>query len=626
MEEESFSDESVAEVMNKYFISIKVDREERPDIDEIYMRSSLLINGSGGWPLNVIALPDGRPVFAGTYFPKNRWINILKQTAYLYKENRDELERAAGTIGAGLINIERSSLLSRIDKNKEKPFEINKDVIKSTLDNVNGGLSGAPKFPMPSFIDFIMEYYSHTNEKFAADFLNLTLIKMAYGGIYDQLGGGFARYSTDNHWKVPHFEKMLYDNAQLLSVYSRAYRVSKKKLYIDVMYGIVSFLDKELKSTKTPKGMSIYYSSIDADSEGEEGLFYTWKFNEIKKAAEGNSEIIKNYYNLEKNGNWEDGRNIFFRKRSSGEIAKEFNISTEKLNSIVGKFKIKMGMLRNKKVRPRTDTKILTSWNAMLVSGFVDAYKTLGDKVFLKKAEGIVNFILRRLVKQDGTVFRSYSFVDKNPAINGFLDDYSYVIRAFLDLYSVTFDEKYLEESKKILNICFARFYDKKSGMFFFSEEPVVSHFRRTREVSDGVIPSSNSIMASNLIFLGEIYFNDYYIKTAKKMVDLMKQKAQKNPAFYAKWGSIAMNFGDNLIEAVFTGTNALKNSLLFSNKLLPGIVIAGKNITSKLPILKNKGAAGKSLIYICRNRTCLMPVSTVQEALKLLKIKNNDK
>ncbi|MFT5386272.1 MAG: hypothetical protein ACI81W_003685, partial [Saprospiraceae bacterium] len=377
MEHESFEDTTVAKIMNDNFVSIKVDREERPDIDDVYMSACQLSSGKGcGWPLNAIALPDGRPVWAGTYFPKKQWLEVLDYFIKISAEEPEKLEEYAKNL-TGELKSGENIVINTADQNfnKETLDEITKAFLKN-IDFKKGGRTGSPKFPMPNNYEFLLGQYYHNDDQQALDAVSTTLNKMANGGIYDQIGGGFSRYSTDDLWKVPHFEKMLYDNGQLVSLYAHAYKATKNPLYKKVVEETLDFIKREL----TDKSGG-FYSSLDADSEGEEGKFYVWTQEEIDAVfkEEKTNKIFKDYYAIVARGNWEDKKNILLRSKDIEEIAKDHKLSVEEITTIIDQAKTTLMAARDKRIRPGTDDKILTSWNALMLIGYIDAYKAFGD-------------------------------------------------------------------------------------------------------------------------------------------------------------------------------------------------------------------------------------------------------
>jgi len=463
MEHESFEDTTVANLMNEFYVSIKVDREERPDVDQVYMDAAYIITGRGGWPLNIIALPDGKPVYAGTYFRKDDWLKVLDYFKDLYIKDPGMFEQEASKLTEAIKSIRIPGI-----NNEDTLFtkdELNSvfNGVMSNIDHDEGGTNGAPKFPMPDIYKSLLTFYFHTNNNEALNAVTITLNKMALGGIYDQLGGGFARYSTDDKWIVPHFEKMLYDNGQLVSLYSLAYKVTGNKLYKKVVYETIDFVEREL--TDNSGG---FYSSLDADSEGEEGKFYVWKKEEIDKLLGSDAELFCDYYSVEEGGNWEN-KNIFFISEEKSDLLEKYGMEEKEFDNKIAGMKNILLKEREKRIRPGLDDKILTSWNALMICGYVDAYSAFSEKKFLDAALMNGNFILNNLMKEDSRLDRN--FKESKSSINAFLDDYAYTIEAFIKLYEVTFDETWLNKAKSLTDYALQHFNDNESGFFFFTSD-----------------------------------------------------------------------------------------------------------------------------------------------------------
>ncbi|MGH2552944.1 MAG: thioredoxin domain-containing protein, partial [Chitinophagaceae bacterium] len=613
MEHESFEDTVVAKLMNENFICIKVDREERPDVDQVYMTAAQLISGSGGWPLNALALPDGRPFFAGTYFPKERWMKLLQYFIEINNTRREELLKQATEITKGIHVVEHIPFKKDDQDFSMHGLDAQFNNMKPGIDFVKGGPNRAPKFPMPANWDYLMHYYYVSGNKDAWNAVTITLDQMALGGINDQLGGGFARYSTDKNWLVPHFEKMLYDNAQLMGLYSHGYQLTKNPLYKNVVYETHEFIKRELTS---PEGG--FYSSLDADSEGEEGKFYVFTKDEIEKALGTEAPLFINYYNINNSGNWEHGKNILHRNESDDLFAKKNNIPVETLPKKINSAKEKLMKVRNKRVRPGLDDKILTSWNALMLKGYVQAYRAFGDDDFLKAAISNAKFLMKNLIHDNGEIFRNYK--NKMSSINGLLDDYAFIISTFIELYQATFDEKWLLEADKIMGYVLEHFYDPASGMFFYTHNKYSDLIARKMELSDNVIPSSNSEMARNLFALGQFFYKDDYISKARQMLVNVKDDVEKNIAFYSNWGMLEIDFVAPPYEIAIVGKNfeALRKEM--DKYFLPGVLLSGGNSEGRLPLLENKQAEGKTLIYVCRDKTCKLPVTDVSKAMEQIK------
>ena len=616
MEHESFEDDSVAQVMNDFYVSIKVDREERPDVDQIYMDAAYMITGRGGWPLNVIALPDGRPVYAGTYFSKNDWIRILLYFKDLYQKEPETFHTEAGKMIDAIKGMKIPGLANGDSKFTKQDIKESFEKIISHIDFSNGGTNGAPKFPMPDIYQFLLKYRFHSKDSKALEAVQITLDKMANGGIYDHIGGGFARYSTDDIWKVPHFEKMLYDNAQLVNLYSNAYKVTGKELYKNVVYETLDFIEREM--TDESGG---FYSSLDADSEGEEGIYYVWTKKEIENLLGKNSEIFCEYYSVTSIGNWENS-NILFITQKKDDLLKKYQINEETFNRIIGESKKILFEERYKRIKPGLDDKILTSWNALMLKGYVDAYTAFGEKNFLAIALKNAEFILKKIMSEDGRLNRNYK--NGKSSINAFLDDYSYTIEAFISLYEATFDEQWIFIAKKLADYVILHFPDSKSGFFFYTsdiDEPLIT---RKIDFSDNVTPSSNASMATGLMKLSKFFYDAKYEEFVDRMFSSIRQYAKENPLYHAYWLGSAINISFPFYELGIVGDKFESERGKIGRMFLPNIILFGGNTQNNLEILSNRFIPDKTLFYICENRVCKLPVEDSDKAIEQI-IENNN-
>ena len=617
MERESFEDTVVAKLMNEKYISIKVDREERPDVDNVYMNAVQLMTGSGGWPLNVVTLPDGRPIWGGTYFSKDQWINALDQISKLYEKDPGRLISYADQLEEGVKSLDI------IELNKSKA-NFNLDIMKEYLNNWSkkfdleyGGLAGMPKFMMPNNLHFLLKYSYQTNNTEIQDFVNLTLKKMAFGGVYDQIGGGFSRYSVDNKWHIPHFEKMLYDNAQLVSLYSDAYKATKNELYKKVVYKTIDFVNSELKDESGG-----YYSSLDADSKTingalEEGAFYVWTEKELKITLKDDYTVFSNYYNINPYGYWEDDNYVLIRSEDAQKIATIHNLSVLELEQIIKNCNSKLIKVRNKRGKPRLDDKILTSWNGLMIKGFVDSYKAFNKPEFLNSAIDNAEFIVKNLYSEDGQLLRNYKNGKSN--INGYLEDYSAIISGFLSLHEVTLDEKWLKYSKQLTEYVYKHFYNEKTKMFYFTSDLDEKLLSRTVEFRDDVIPSSNSIMANNLFLLSHYFDNQDYLETAIKMLNNISPEIDPYPNGFSNWLDLMLKISDSFYEVAIVGEDAVSKTIEINKSFKPNKLIIGSLNDSDLPLLKNRYVNNDTFIYVCVKKACKLPVKTSEEALDLL-------
>ncbi len=609
MEHESFEDTAVARVMNENFICIKVDREERPDVDQVYMTAAQLITGSGGWPLNAIALADGRPFYAGTYFPKAKWVQMLEYFVDMQKKEPEKLLKSAEQVTNGIHatevvtfkDVEKTFTLADLDKQFSS--------MKPNLDFKKGGANRAPKFPMPSNWEYLLHYNYLTKNEEALKAVTVTLDNMALGGIYDHLEGGFARYSTDANWHVPHFEKMLYDNSQLVSLYAHAYQVTENPLYKKVVYETLEFVEHELTS---PEGA--FYSSLDADSEGEEGKYYVWTKAEVDKLLGADAAVFSAYYNITAAGNWEHSNSILLRDETDEAVAKKFNLTVSALKNTIDASKAKLMKVRGARVKPGLDDKVLSSWNALMLTGYVQAYRVFGEEAFLDKAVKNANFLLKNAIADNGEMTRNYK--NGKSSIKALLDDYAFAISAFIELYQATFDEKWLTEANKITGYAIAHFFDPKSKMFFYTHNQYSNLISRKMELSDNVIPSSNSEMAKNLFLLSHFYYNEDYIGKAKQMMINVEADVQRNIYFYSNWGILQAWLTSPLYEVAIAGSEFKGKRQDFDRYYLPNVIFLGGIGEGSLTLLENKLIAGETTIYVCRNKTCKLPVKEVEKAL----------
>ena len=591
MEHESFEDDVVARIMNDHYVSIKVDREEHPDVDQIYMDAVQIITGRGGWPLNAICLPDGRPIYAGTYFPKEQWKQILVYMTDYFHHNRDEVMERAAEITRGIKVLDNIPLIKDttfLAADRVAMF----DKIDKSWDYEKGGRRGAPKFPMPVTMQYLLQNYHYTKNDKALKAVTVTLDNMMQGGIYDHVGGGFARYSVDDTWTIPHFEKMLYDNAQLVSLYSAAHQITGNE-------SSKGYIEREM--TDESGG---FYSALDADSEGVEGKYFVWTYNELKSILGNDFDSFCQYYDVTQEGNFEHGY-INLRLQNSLQYPSD-------------QWRAKLMEVRNKRIRPGLDDKMLTSWNALMLKGLIDAYNAFGEERFIQMALNNAAFIKKNCIKEDHSINRNYK--QDRSTINGFLDDYSFTIEAFIALYQATFDEQWLETAKHLADHAIQHFYSGERGVFFYTsinDDPLIA---RKTETSDNVIPSSNSSMAKSLLILGHLYDNGHYLRLSRQMMMNLKENALTHTAFYANWAMLMDSMIDTPSETVIAGDDALQLRKEIAKNYLPNTILMGCTSDSKLPLLQGKNKARETWIYVCKDKTCSLPVTTVENAISQIK------
>lgn len=620
MEHETFMDEKTAKIMNEFFVCIKVDREERPDIDQVYMSAVQLMTGSGGWPLNCFTLPDGKPLYGGTYFPRNNWDEVLIKLKDFYSQNPDKAIAYAEELASGINQPEIISTEKTSGDFSPDTLNLSVATWKKYLDNTEGGPARAPKFPLPDNYRFLLRYASTNSDSYLLDHINLTLKKMAYGGIYDQLAGGFCRYSTDSMWKIPHFEKMLYDNAQLISLYSSAYKLTQNPEYKQIAEETILFLKKDMSD-----GNGSYYSAIDADSEGEEGKYYVWTKEEISAlklpvCGKANSlELLKEFYNINDTGYWEKNNYILLRKKTNEEIAEKFQVNLIELEQFISEAKNILLKKREERIRPVTDKKVVTSWNALQITALCEAYEAFGKVGYKDEAIVCANRLLRESTNSEGVIVHTVSKKSTNAI--GYLEDYSFTISALIRLYEITFDESWLDKAKTFSEYAISNFYDKSDGLFWFTSKNGSKLIARKKEIQDNVIPSSNSEMAHALYKLSVLYDDERLNEISTRMLSATVENLTRYPSSYSNWMNLYMSKIHPTDEVVFMGEKSEAERKQVSSHYLPNAIFCG-SVTAKsnLPLLENRFVTGKTLIYLCRNRTCRLPVESSSDAILLLK------
>lgn len=618
MEHESFENNDVASTMNAHFISIKIDREERPDIDGLYMKVVQIITGQGGWPMNVVMLPDGRPIWGGTYFKKNDWIAALEKINQLYKEKPEVILDYAEKLYKGLKTI------SIIPKNKTetdfnfKTINLLVEKWKKSFDFDYGGMARTPKFMMPTNYEFLLQFGYQTKSKPLLDFVNLTLTKMAFGGLFDTIGGGFSRYSVDMKWHIPHFEKMLYDNGQLVSLYANAFKLTGNPLFKKVIEKTLTFVEREWL---TKEGG--FYSALDADSLNtdnhlEEGAFYVWTKPELQGLLQEDFDLFSVVYNVNEFGFWEHENYVLIQNESLEVIAQSENILLKTLEQKKVKWEAILFEYREKRNKPNLDNKFLTSWNAIMLKGFVDAYKALGTQHYLEIAIKNGAFLLHSVTPSDGNLF--HSFKDGKTRITGFLEDYAHVIQAYISLYEVTFDENWLHSAKQLTDYVLDNFYDEEAQFFAFNSKLDEALITKNYEVEDNVIPASNSVMADALFKLSCYFKKENYERICKQMLQNIIPSIDY-PSAFSNWLSVSLHFLDTNKELVVCGKNALQYLGKINQNYIPNYIIAGSMTASKLPLLENRFSEKDTVFYLCSTKTCQEPTTDFSEIIKQIAI-----
>ncbi|MFI5303902.1 MAG: thioredoxin domain-containing protein [Nitrospiria bacterium] len=626
MEKESFENDDIAALMNNNFINIKVDREERPDLDQIYQNAvQFFIKRSGGWPLTMFLTPQQIPFYGGTYFPPEDRYNIpgfprvIEAVSKAYRENREEVIRNTSHV------LER---LAQIAKIRPNSGDVSPDLIKESVATLipyynptYGGFGGAPKFPSTMILELFLRYYHNTGEETYLKPVLHTLLKMGNGGIYDQLGGGFHRYSVDEKWLVPHFEKMLYDNAQLIPLYFHAFQISKIPVFKQIA---VETLDYVLREMTSPEGG--FYSTQDADSEGIEGKFFVWNMEEVKSVLQDDEfEIFCRYFDITLQGNFEH-RNILNIPRDISILAHEFNMPVEKIEKIIRKGKIKLFEHRKIRIAPFRDEKILTGWNGLMISALIEGFRIAGDKKYLSAAEKAINFVLNHLYK-NGLILASYK--DGKARLRGYLDDYAFMTAALLDFYEMTFNPEILDNAVKLMDKLLAEFWDKEEGAFYFTGIHHESLISRVKSGHDHSIPSGNSISSINLMRLYAYTEKVPYREFAHALFKIFGNQMKENPFAFGSFLSALDQFqNSSQIILVARQKEELVPWLSGLNELyLPNTTVFPVNEEEgrfpPLNILQGKTRVeGNVTAYFCRNFTCSRPISHWEDFKSLLLLK----
>lgn len=619
MEHESFEDEAVAIIMNKHFICIKLDREERPDIDQVYMEAVQLMGLNGGWPLNVFLTPDGRPFYGGTYFPKKNWIHLLQQIADAYSNHRQDIEDSAEQFkqGIGRSEIEKYGLNYSVEKASAFQIDAIEHWVRGILKKVDfdwGGFDRAPKFPLPGAWKFLelVKRLPNLNQDLktqAEKAVTITLKKMAIGGLYDQVGGGFTRYSTDSYWFVPHFEKMLYDNGQLLELY--ALNNSNKSLNFHILNQTLEFLNRELLA---PSGG--LFASLDADSEGEEGKFYCWTEKAFEQAAQELSSFGKEFYQITPHGNWEEHKNIPWSKTTIQEFAQNKGMVPEDAEANLAKLNLDLLKQRANRVRPNLDNKLLASWNGLALSGLCRTYIIQESQVAKKLSDGVFNHLTHNHIK--GKKLYRTPINSKNP-ITGFLDDYAAVIKGFVDYHESMGNDEALHLAKSLTETAFSEFHDLEEGYFYYTPNSGETLIARKKELFDNVIPASNSLMAEALMMLGRHFPETGWFQVAENWTLRMTELITKEPSWLFQWAQIGLKMGLPQVEVAIQGKDSERFRIaLNQSPFEPFIRVSYSVITnSSAPLLQNRQAPqNETLAWVCADNVCGLPINNSNDLL----------
>lgn len=606
MEHESFEDKEVAALMNKFFISVKVDREERPDVDQVYMTAVQLMTQQGGWPLNCFCLPDGRPIYGGTYFPKDQWIHILKSLHFTFQNDFEKVEEYASKLHEG---VQRAELIQKNETEIQFNIEKLRELVlrwSKLFDGINGGDSKAPKFPLPQNYLFLLEYATQMDDQKVMEHVCLSLDKMAMGGIYDQVGGGFARYSVDMLWKVPHFEKMLYDNGQLIELYSKAYRITNSPLYKRVVDETVQWLEREMIADRG--GL---YSALDADTEGEEGKFYVWSERELEETLKNDFDWASDYFEMGYLSDWE-GNKVLMCSQTDEIFLNEKGWTEVFFDQELKKLKKRLLNIRSERVFPGIDDKVLTGWNAMTVKGLAHAAVIFDEPRYLDLGREIITTLLNN--QWDGNQLKR-NFKNGYSTIDAFLEDYAHMIDGLIALHQADLEENWINAAVSLTEKAIQEFSDEKSGMFFFTDSSS-NLIARKMEINDNVIPSSNSVMAHNLFALGSLTGRMEWINRAEQMMYNVYDGMEMYGSGYSNWAMLLQRMITEQKEVVFAGNNVDEAISEFRGQIDIPVLLARVTESSTLSISQGRHSTDDLIIYVCEKGVCSLPVKSVAEAI----------
>ncbi len=624
MERESFEDQSTADLMNKHFISIKIDREERPDLDHLFMDALQAITGQGGWPLNMFLTPDGRPFYGGTYFPpidlQNRvsWKNLLTQLQQAFLSRRHDIEQQADELKNHLLSV------NKVDPRKFEGFNLpleekftrqQTEKIRHQLimmaDQVEGGFGKAPKFPQTFSINYLLRYYHFFKDVDALAQAELSLKKMMRGGIYDQIGGGFCRYSTDSQWLAPHFEKMTYDNALLLISMSEAYQITSDKEYAACIEQTIGFMMREMMGEN-----GCFYAALDADSEGVEGKFYTWSLDEFNAIVGDNAELLASYWDVKEAGNWEHV-NILRVMKPIETWASENVLEPDIAAEIITNAAEKLLNFRSRRVRPGTDDKMILGWNAMMNQALVSAGLALQKKEWVDFAEKHMSTLFQ-LFKNESLGIWKHTYKAGEAKFYAYLDDLAMLIRALLLLQEATSDPAYLDQANEVAEYVDAHFTDEDNLYFYFSPIQQQDILVRKKDLYDGALPSGNALMAWNLHQLGLLLNKPNWRNRAIQMLEIQKDTAVRYPNSYGLWASLLLEFTQGTHELAVLGQNAhLASFKLLGNYIPNRVIMSAKVANEKYPLLAGKETTEAVFYYHCHQYSCKRPVNSETEILK---------
>lgn len=611
MEKETFKDSLVANYMNKHFINIKVDREENPEIDNIYMTATQMMTGNGGWPLNVVCLPNGKPIYGGTYHTKAQWIEVLNKIQKVYESDKAELVKLADQVMSGIQEINRFTY-------EEEPPVIDPETLHNEMkiwsgrwDSIHGGENTRQNFIIPVKFNYIQQYQYLNNDKQIKNYFEKTLQNIANSGIVDHLEGGFYRYTVDSAWKIPHFEKMLYDNALLLDLYANAYKESKNPLFKSTVYQTYDLLHNRMNNNK-----GAFYSAIDADNNQGEGRYYIFDREEIEMVGGDDISLLKEFYQINFDNPFE---NRFFHLRKMGDIerlASKYGMQTSQLSTKIRSWKKQFESIKDQREFPLVDDKIITSWNALAISGLVSAYEAFGDDTFLNKAEEAYFFIQNNLFIKGKLM---HTFQSNEAKLEGNLEDYAFMIKAALSLYQNTGNNQYLEQADKLTNSVIKYFKAADNPYFTLTQNPVM--FSDIITLNDSTLPSANAIMAENLWIIGQLFENKQYNVMAENMLDgISSYFSEGDSSNYSQWAQLILKETFSYKEVIIVGPQAKEVNKKMKQHYLPNTLFQLSEIESDLPLLKDRFSDDETLIYVCENKVCMRPTNNFQDAIDQIK------
>lgn len=621
MEKESFEDEVTANIMNQYFVCIKIDREERPDLDHFFMDALQAISGNGGWPLNMFLTSEGRPFYGGTYFPPSRvynrlsWQEVLIQIQKAYQNRRHEIEDQANNLFDYLTKANQTALFSSVVQTDNNQFTIGHckkafEAILSMSDQEYGGFGKAPKFPQTFTIQYLLRYAHYTGDQAAFQQAELSLKSMIRGGIYDQIGGGLCRYSTDATWLAPHFEKMTYDNALLLVVLSEAYQINQDLEYKKVAFQTIDFMKREMMAEEGG-----FYAALDADSEGQEGKFYTWSKDDFEDVLKGDAMLLSTWFDVSSQGNWE-GVNILRTQHSIVNWATENNLS---IDQALAKTQNAIELLlaaRNKRIRPGTDDKVILGWNALFNHALVKASLAFDEPSWLELAEKNMDFLLKVFNKKEDDSWL-HTYKNGESKYHAFLDDLAYLVQALITIYEPTANLMYLEKAKEILAYLQVYFIDNDGVFFYYTSSNQEDILVRKKDIYDGAMPSGNAIMAWNLHKAGILLGEEDWKLQAMRMVDTLKDGIQKYPNSFGIWANLLLEMSQGTHEILVVGAKAKQEGLSLLRKYIPNkVVMIAEELIGGYPLMEQKQWSDQTAFYVCKNYSCQLPLRGIEDVL----------